>query len=210
MTVEKPDDQRHWDDVYTRKGADHVSWFRPHLDRSLALVDAAQLPASASLIDVGAGASTLVDDLLTRGYRNLTVLDLAPQALELARTRLGDRASGVTWMVGDVTTAPLPGGAFDFWHDRAVFHFLADPKARQRYVAQVRKAVKPGGHVVVATFGLEGPDRCSGLEAARYSADGLHAQFGSAFRKVSSATELHETPWGSEQQFVYCYCRLSE
>ncbi len=199
----------HWDSVYQRKQPDEVSWYRAHLERSLAFVDQAALGAESTIIDVGGGASTFVDDLLSRGYRGVSVLDISAAAIETARRRLAERAAGVHWLVGDVTELALPEHAYDFWHDRAVFHFLRDPISRQRYVAQVRRAVKPGGHVVVATFGPQGPQRCSGLDVMRYDADQLHEEFGSDFEKVDSASELHATPSGAQQQFVYCYCRVS-
>jgi SAM-dependent methyltransferase len=200
--------KNHWEGVYERKGADEVSWYRPHLERSLAFLQNAGVPRDAAIIDVGGGTSTLVDDLLARGYGNVTVLDISAKAIDVARTRLGARAAEVTWLVGDITTLPLPAHAYDFWHDRAVFHFLRDEAERQRYVAAVKHALKPAGHIVVATFGPEGPERCSGLEVVRYSPDGLHAEFGGEFQKVASTTETHTTPWGTEQQFVYCYCRM--
>jgi 2-polyprenyl-3-methyl-5-hydroxy-6-metoxy-1,4-benzoquinol methylase len=203
-------DSKHWDTVYTTKGSDHVSWYRPHLDRSLALVDAANIARSASVIDVGGGASTLVDDLLDRGYSNVTVLDLSEAALQAARERLGQRAERVQWIRGDVTEVQLPSRAYDFWHDRAVFHFLRDPMVRSRYVDAVRTSLKPGGHIVVATFGPRGPEKCSGLEVLRFTPETLHAEFGSDFARIASSTETHITPWGAEQEFVYCYCRLSE
>jgi ubiquinone/menaquinone biosynthesis C-methylase UbiE len=149
-----------------------------------------------------------VDDLLARGYEGVTVLDLSATAIEEARKRLGSRAASVRWIVGDVTEVTLPEHEFDFWHDRAVFHFLTDEAARARYVATVRRALKPNGHVVVATFGLHGPEKCSGLPVARYDAEGIHGQFGDEFQKVGGDEELHLTPWGSEQEFVYCYCRM--
>jgi SAM-dependent methyltransferase len=197
----------HWEGVYQGKGAERVSWFRPHLERSLDFIDGAGLSRESAIIDVGGGASTLVDDLLARSYTDITVLDLSATAIEVAKARLGSRAGLVHWIVGDVCAVELPERAFDFWHDRAVFHFLRAEEQRRRYVEAVLRSLKPGGHVVVATFGLEGPERCSGLEVARYDANGLHAEFGSPFVKLSSATEVHQTPWGSEQQFVYCYCR---
>lgn len=200
--------REHWDAVYAGKGSDRVSWFRPHLDRSLAFLEAAKIDREAAIIDVGGGASTLVDDLLDRGYGNVTVLDLSETALEKARTRLGERASRVRWICADVTEVELPPAAFDFWHDRAVFHFLLEPLARARYVAAVRRSLKPGGHIVVATFGPHGPEKCSGLDVLRFTPDGLHAEFGSSFARLASATETHVTPWGTEQEFVYCYCRL--
>jgi ubiquinone/menaquinone biosynthesis C-methylase UbiE len=202
------DPQRHWETVYAAKAEDEVSWYRPHLERSLFFLIDAKLAPDARIIDVGGGSSTFVDDLLDMGYKNLTVLDISSTAIERAKERLGERAEGVTWIVGDATSLELPASHFDFWHDRAVFHFLTDPVAREHYVNQVRRCLKPGGHIVVATFGEEGPERCSGLEVVRYSADALHGEFGTSFRKVSSSVENHVTPWGAEQEFVYCYCRL--
>ena len=203
-------DRKYWDDVYTTRGSDRVSWFRPHLDRSLAFLDAANIARSASVIDVGGGASTLVDDLLDRGYSNVTVLDVSEVALEAARMRLGERAERVRWIRGDVTEVQLPSRAYDFWHDRAVFHFLRDPVVRSRYVDAVRRSLKPGGHIVVATFGPHGPEKCSGLEVLRFTPEALHAEFGSDFARIASSTEMHTTPWGAEQEFVYCYCRLPQ
>jgi SAM-dependent methyltransferase len=200
--------KEHWEKVYTSKGPTAVSWFRPHLERSIAFLEAANVGHGAAVIDVGGGASTLVDDLLDRGYENVTVLDLSQTALDAARARLGERASRVRWICGDVTAAPLEAAAYDFWHDRAVFHFLRDRSARERYVAAVRRSLKPGGHIVVATFGPHGPEKCSGLEVMRYSAEELHAEFGGEFARLASATERHLTPWGTEQEFIYCYCRM--
>ena len=202
-------DRAHWDAVYGRKASDEVSWYRPHLDQSMEFIERAGLSRDAALIDVGGGTSTLVDDLLARGFTRVTVLDLSAAAIEATKRRLGERADGVRWIVGDITRVELPEGAFDFWHDRAVFHFLREPDERARYVAAVRRALKPGGHIVVATFGPEGPERCSGLDVVRYDADRLHDEFGAPFEKVASVTETHTTPWGSEQQFVYCYCRAT-
>jgi len=202
------DPERHWEKVYETKSEDEVSWYRPHLERSLFFIIDAKLSPDSPIIDVGGGSSTLVDDLLDLGYRDVWVLDISHTAIERAQERLGPRAKAVTWVVGDVTSLKLPASHFEFWHDRAVFHFLTEPEARKRYVDAVRRSLKLNGHIVVATFGEEGPDRCSGLEVSRYSPDGLHDQFGESFKKVSSRTENHLTPWGTEQEFVYCYCRL--
>ena len=202
--------REHWDSVYATKGADHVSWFKPHLDRSLTFLEAANVHRGGGVIDVGGGASTFVDDLLDRGYTNIAVLDLSRAALDAARGRLGERAPLVQWICADVTDTELPVGAYDFWHDRAVFRFLRDPLARGRYVAAVRRSLKPGGHIVVATFGPHGPEKCSGLEVMRFTPEALHAEFGSEFARLASATEIHTTPWGAEQEFVYCYCRMPE
>jgi SAM-dependent methyltransferase len=204
------DDKRHWDDVYGRGTPDQLSWYRPHLERSLQFIEGAGIPRAAAIIDVGGGTSTLVDDLLDRGYSNLSVLDISSEAIASAKERLGPRAASVTWIEADITTADLPARYYDFWHDRAVFHFLLDISARRRYVAAARQAVKPGGHIVVATFGPSGPERCSGLEVMRYRPEEIHAEFGNTFKRVGSSSEVHKTPWGQEQEFVYCYCRISE
>ncbi len=201
-------DREHWDRVYTTKGPENVSWYRPHLERSLAFLEAARIDPGAAVIDVGGGASTLVDDLVGRGFSNVTVLDLSRSALDAARERLGTKADRAHWICADVLEADLPSKSYDFWHDRAVFHFLRDPVARARYVATVRRALKPGGHVVVATFGPHGPERCSGLEVLRFTPEELHGEFGPDFAKIADTTEQHTTPWGSEQEFVYCYCRM--
>jgi len=201
-------EQEHWEELHGKKTPFEVSWYRPHLDRSLAFVQRARLSPDSAILDVGGGSSTLADDLLDRGHTDITVLDISERAIDQAKLRLGARADRVRWIVGNITTADLPEQRFDFWHDRAVFHFLTDEAARGRYVAAVRHALKPNGHIVVATFGPEGPERCSGLPVARYSADGIHAQFGREFRKIGSEREIHTTPWGAEQEFVYCYCRM--
>jgi len=200
--------REHWEGVYERKRPEEVSWYRPRLEQSLRFIDAAGLAPDAAIIDVGGGASTLVDDLLERGRSNITVLDISARAIDAAKARLGKRAAGVHWLVGDITTVDLAPAAYDFWHDRAVFHFLCDADERRRYVAAVRRSVKPGGHVLVATFGPEGPTRCSGLDIVRYDADELHAAFGADFQDIGSATEIHTTPSGTEQQFVYCHWLL--
>lgn len=196
---------QHWEAVYSGKATDQVSWFQPHAASSLRLITDCT-NTDAHIIDVGGGASVLVDELLDAGYRNLTVLDLAQSALATSQARLGARAQLVKWLVGDVTQVDLPAAQYDVWHDRAVFHFLTDPEDRARYVAQVLKSVKPGGHVIVATFGPGGPLQCSGLDVVRYVPDALHAEFGAPFKLLKHETEIHHTPSGKEQEFVYCYC----
>ena len=195
----------HWERVYSDKAANQVSWFQTHAAASLRLITGCT-NTDANIIDVGGGASVLVDDLLDAGYRNLTVLDLAESALATSRARLGTRAQSVKWIAADITRADLPTAAYDVWHDRAVFHFLTDPDDRARYVEQVLKSVKPGGHVIVAAFGPGGPLQCSGLDVVRYAPDALHAEFGAPFQLVGHQTEIHHTPAGKEQEFVYCYC----
>lgn len=197
----------HWEKVYTTKAIDAVSWFQPHADLSLDIIKATGADHDASIIDVGGGASTLVDDLLANGYTNLSVLDLSAAALAAAEKRLGSRATRVQWIEADITRANLPEYQFDVWHDRAVFHFLTSPQDRAAYVQAVFHAVKPGGHVIVATFAEDGPDKCSGLPVMRYSADKLHDEFGESFTLLNHKKEAHHTPSGTVQQFVYCYCR---
>lgn len=202
------DSTGHWETVYRSKQADRVSWYQTHAERSLALIRATGVrPEEARIIDVGAGASVLVDDLLDAGYRHLSVLDIAALALAVTRARLGNRASQVNWLVGDVTRIELPAAGYDIWHDRAVFHFLTDPEQRRRYVAQVWSAVRPGGYVIIATFGPNGPRQCSNLDVCRYDPESLHGEFGAGFELMGHQTELHATPAGQTQEFVYCYCR---
>jgi SAM-dependent methyltransferase len=200
--------ETHWETVFSTKAPDTVSWYRPHLEVSLDLIERRTPERSASIIDVGAGESTLVDDLLGRGYQQLTVLDVSTTAIEATKQRLGRSAEFVHWMLGDITQISLPPQSFDVWHDRAVFHFLTDLKQREAYVRSVLNAVRPGGHVIVSTFGPEGPTKCSGLEVMRYDAEALHREFGGRFRIEEHAEELHRTPWGATQQFVYCCCRV--
>jgi SAM-dependent methyltransferase len=198
----------HWENVYLRKAPDAVSWYRPHLELSLNLITQVAGGLSASIIDIGGGASTLVDDLLERGYQRLTVLDISPAALAMAKSRLGPTAEKVQWLAADVTRASLGGQEYVVWHDRAVFHFLTEQEDRDKYVSQAIRAVKRGGFVIVSTFGPDGPAKCSGLDVRRYDAESLHEQFGGLFRLVGSTTELHETPFGTTQQFVYCCCKV--
>jgi SAM-dependent methyltransferase len=202
------DAKAHWEKVYSTKAPDAVSWYRAHLETSLALIERAADAHSTSIIDVGGGESTLVDDLILRGYENLTVLDVSSTAVEVTRKRLGSAGERVHWLVGDITEIELEPNAYDLWHDRAVFHFLTAPELRLAYVRQVMRAVNPGGHVIISTFGPEGPTKCSGLEVMRYDAESLHGEFGGHFRLVESSEELHQTPFGTAQQFLYCYCRI--
>lgn len=202
------DARAHWDTVYRTKAPDAVSWYRPHLDTSIDLITRVAPDISAAIIDVGGGESTLVDDLLARGYRDVSVLDISPTAIEVARKRIGEAARQVAWIVADITQVELPNKRYDLWHDRAVFHFLTRQDQRTAYVQQVAASVKVGGHVIVATFGPEGPTQCSSLDVVRYDSQTLHAEFGGHFRLMQSAAELHQTPFGTTQQFVYCLCRL--
>jgi SAM-dependent methyltransferase len=197
------DPKTHWDTIYRTKRPDEVSWFQREATVSLDLIRRAVPDRSARIIDVGGGASTLVDGLLHAGYSNVSILDLSPAAFTQAKHRLGDAASIVRWFEADVLTALLPMAEFDLWHDRAVFHFLTNAIDRDAYIAQVRRAVRPRGYVLVATFADDGPTKCSGLPVARYSADRLHAEFDGGFELVESVREQHVTPAGAAQPFVY-------
>jgi 2-polyprenyl-3-methyl-5-hydroxy-6-metoxy-1,4-benzoquinol methylase len=202
------DTKTHWEKVYKAKGPETVSWYRPHLETSLALIERTGAGFSSSIIDVGGGESTLVDDLTSRGYRNVTVLDVSETAIEVCKNRVQQAADHVHWVAADITLTELEPDAYDIWHDRAVFHFLTGMPQRIAYVQNVARSVKRGGHVIVGTFGPEGPRKCSGLDVMRYDADSLHDQFGAKFRLVESFKELHQTPLGGTQQFLYCYCRV--
>lgn len=202
------DEKTHWEKVYTDKSPETVSWYCRHLETSLALIERIAKARSASIMDVGGGESTLVDDLLLRGYENITVLDISQTAIDLAKKRLGSTAEQVRWIVADITEIELEPRTFDLWHDRAVFHFLTTEERRVAYVRQVARSVKPGGHVIISTFGPEGPTKCSGLEVMRYEEESLHREFGARFRLMESSTELHHTPFGTTQQFLYCYCQI--
>lgn len=200
--------QEHWERVYRERAASALSWYQPQARLSLDLIARVAPERARPIIDVGGGASTLVDGLLDAGYQSVTILDLAPAALAVAQQRLGERAARVSWMAANVLDAPLPATHYDVWHDRAVFHFLTDPADRARYIMQAHRAVRPGGHIVVASFGLDGPTRCSGLDVVRYSPDTMHAEFGNGFRLLDSVREDHHTPAGAVQAFVCCLCRV--
>jgi SAM-dependent methyltransferase len=205
------DSKTHWESVYETKSPESVSWYAPHLLTSLRYIQAAAPDKSTAITDVGGGESTLVDDLIGAGYRNLTVMDISATALQVAKQRLGEHGDDVRWHTADILQVGLPKASFDVWHDRAVFHFLTTDSQRERYVTQVLHALKPGGFAIVGTFGPQGPDKCSGLPVSRYAAGDLHSRFGEPFQLIESSMEVHTTPWGAPQQFVYCFCkRLSQ
>ena len=200
--------QEHWERIYSTKAPDQVSWYCPHLNASLDLIARTSVSRDAAIIDVGGGESTLVDDLMAKGYENISVLDISQVAIDASKARLGRDANKVRWINADITGIEFERSQFDVWHDRAVFHFLTASADRGAYVRQVARAVKPAGHVIIGAFGPEGPDRCSGLDVVRYDADSLHDEFGRRFRLLESSKQLHQTPFGTVQQFLYCYCRL--
>ena len=201
------ENKTHWEQIYHTKESEQVSWYQLHPRLSLQYIQNTGIGRNGHIIDVGGGASTLVDHLLDDGFQNVTILDISAEALEIVQHRLGQRAGSVTWLEADITQIALPHHKYDVWHDRAVFHFLTEAQDRQRYVNAVREAVKPGGHVIVSTFASDGPERCSGLEVARYDPQGLHSEFGADFELLDSTREEHQTPFGTEQKFIYCYCR---
>lgn len=192
----------HWQDVYARKGEDEVSWYQAVPARSLALIRHFNPDPDGPIVDVGGGASRLVDHLLADGYRAVTVMDLAWSGLNQARYRLGDAAARVDWQAGDVT-AWRPQQRYRLWHDRAVLHFLTDPRDQAAYRASLEAALAPGGHAVIATFAPDGPAKCSGLPVQRYDESGLAGCLGGAFRLVHSERENHMTPGGKSQAFGY-------
>lgn len=205
------DRKSHWEQIFSNKEVEHLSWYQPRLEMSLALLPLTGVATEGAIIDVGGGASTLVDDLLDAGFSDLTVLDIAVPALERVRQRLGERAGDVHWVEADVREVDLPPARFDVWHDRAVFHFLTNREGRERYTATMRSALKPEGHAIVATFGPDAPPRCSGLDVVRYSPEHLLAELGPGFRMIHGARELHLTPSGREQEFTYtCFQKIEE
>jgi ubiquinone/menaquinone biosynthesis C-methylase UbiE len=194
----------HWETIYSARPPEEVSWYQPHLKQSLAMILQTGVGPESRIIDVGGGASTLVDDLLAKGFREVTVLDISEAALNAAKRRLGPRASQVNWVTGDIAEIELPGGAYDLWNDRAVFHFLIDPADRRAYVKTLNRSLKRGGHLILASFSLTGPERCSGLEVVRYSPGTLSAELGEGYRLIETSEEKHRTPSGKVQDFVYC------
>ena len=197
----------HWENVYSTKEVTRVSWFQVKKKLSLKLICDLKLPKSASIIDIGGGVSTLIDELIHLRFCNLSVLDLSGAALNLNKKRLGEKADKVTWLEADVLDANLPPQQFDLWHDRAVFHFLTSEECKARYVAKVKDSLKSGGYLIIATFAEEGPEKCSDLPVTRYNKAQLIKQFSPDFEIVQSIKEDHLTPAQSVQKFIYCLFR---
>jgi len=202
------DSHAHWKSIYTKKDSNNVSWFQEHADTSLRIIQQNESYKNAHIIDVGAGASPLVDDLLLAGYKNLEVLDISSEALTITQERLGEDQTNIVWRNDNILEAQLPKHHYDVWHDRAVFHFLTDEEDRKRYVNQVCHSLKPNGKVIISTFGPDGPLKCSGLPIVRYDHDTLHNEFGAQFKLIEHGQEDHLTPNGSVQKFVYCFCKM--
>ena len=197
----------HWDGVYTTKRPEGVSWFQPHLDLSLQLLERAGLSRSTRIIDIGSGASTLVDDLLARDVQAVTAVDISAAALQLTRDRLRERADSVRWIVGDVTQLDLPSLSIDIWHDRATLHFLTEPRDAQKYVQVATRVVTPCGHAVIGGFASDGPEQCSLLPVVRRDPEQIAELFAKEFVLVEARRESHITPGGSVQRFAYALLR---
>jgi 2-polyprenyl-3-methyl-5-hydroxy-6-metoxy-1,4-benzoquinol methylase len=196
------DRTQHWQQVYTTKHENEVSWFQERPDISLAMIKAAGARPESAIVDIGGGASRLVDVLLQDGYRALTVLDLSAAALEAAKQRVGSAGANVDWIEADVTTW-RPQRQYDIWHDRAAFHFLTEPADRAAYVERLRQALVPTGQAIIGTFALDGPEKCSGLPVQRYDARSLADTLGSDFRLLVTRSDIHRTPWQSTQSFQF-------
>lgn len=198
------DSRQHWETIYRTKSPDSVSWYQPSLALSLSLIKECGIPPDAAIVDVGGGASTLAGDLLSAGFSDVTVIDISEKALQTSQQRLGGRAGDIKWVAADIRDAGLAAGSIDLWHDRAVFHFMIDGGDRQRYCAALSRALRPGGYVVIATFGPNGPMKCSGLETVRYGPEALGSALGGGFRLLKHEIEHHRTPSGATQEFLYC------
>ena len=202
------DRQTHWNTIYSDRQPEEVSWFQRTPAVSLEVIASTGLPAGSRIIDIGGGASRLVDQLLDQGFTDITVLDVSEVALAHGQRRVGQDDSRIRWLLGDLLDTSL-GGPFDLWHDRAVFHFLTDLDDRERYAAQLTAALAPGGHAVIATFAEDGPTQCSGLPVVRYAPEQLQSELGDTVRLVESRRENHMTPDGREQRFLYCLFQRS-
>ena len=198
-----------WETVYRSKAADAVSWYRPHLEVSLALVERLAATKKTAVLDIGGGASTLVDDLVERGFEDVTVLDVAEPALEVSRKRMDNAAERARWIAADFLTTVLETARYDVCHDRAVFHFLADARERELYFDQVERILRPDGALIIATFGLNGPERCSGLSVSRYDEDSMMQAAGERFELQEARRESHYTPTGDLQEMMYFVLRKS-
>jgi SAM-dependent methyltransferase len=197
------DIRAHWENVFATKTANEVSWFQPYPKTSVTFLELFKLPLNAAIIDIGAGDSYLVDVLIEKGYENIYVLDISATALERARTRLGEKASKVHWIVSDITDF-IPAVKFDFWHDRAAFHFLTSEEKIDKYVHLAEQSINPGGYLVLGTFSEKGPAKCSGLEIKQYSQASMSARFEFNFERIKCVEEDHITPFNTVQNFLFC------
>jgi 2-polyprenyl-3-methyl-5-hydroxy-6-metoxy-1,4-benzoquinol methylase len=207
--MQSTDRQGHWQNVYTTKAESEVSWFQESPAASIELIMQTGATPGSAVIDIGGGASRLVDNLVDQGFEDVTVLDVSDAALQVARTRLGERAARVDWIVADVTRWEPPR-TYDIWHDRAALHFLTEENDRTAYVARLKQALKVGGHAIIATFALDGPERCSGLPVVRYDPESLGRILGPSFQLTDRRQHKHATPWGTEQSFQFSVFRRTD
>jgi ubiquinone/menaquinone biosynthesis C-methylase UbiE len=194
----------HWESIYAKMIPTEVGWYQVEPAVSLELIASTGVGHADKIIDVGGGASVLVDKLLCQGFQDLTVLDVSSKALDYAKERLGSEAEAVKWIEADVTKFELPE-KYDLWHDRAVFHFLTEENDRKKYLQNMEEALNPGGHVIIAAFSIDGPLKCSGLNVERYSPEKMNNELGDSFELIKATDEGHMTPWGKEQKYTYCY-----
>jgi SAM-dependent methyltransferase len=201
--------REHWENVFSTKPQNEVSWFQPYPKTSMELIDLFGLPADANIIDIGGGNSHFVDALLDKGYKNIYVLDISFNAIERAKQRLGHKASKVHWIVSDVTEF-IPPVQFDLWHDRAAFHFLTDEENIYKYVSIAEDAISKNGFLVLGTFSENGPEKCSGLEIRQYSEASISTRFEVSFDRIKCVTEDHRTPFNTTQNFLFCSFRKKQ
>ncbi len=199
MAIER---QAHWETVYSTKNDTEVSWFQESPELSLKLLKLVGAETNSAIIDVGGGASRLVDTLLSRGFEDISVLDISNEALNVARMRLGEKGNRVKWLVADATTWEPPQ-RYDIWHDRAAFHFLNLAQEQKAYIERMKRALNIGGHIIIGTFALDGPEKCSGLPVTRHDAESLSTLFGKGFSLIDSRREEHSTPSGGVQRFQF-------
>jgi len=200
--MESFDRKKHWENIYSTKQLNEVSWYQPTPETSLKFIEELNIPKTASIMDIGGGDSFLVDNLLQLGYQNITVLDISKKAIERAKLRLGKQSKNVKWIEADVSDFN-PTEAYDLWHDRAAFHFLTEEQEIENYLKSAQKGVKDSGHLIVGTFSTDGPKKCSGIEITQYSESTLTKRF-SKFKKVNCRLIEHETPFNTKQSFIFC------
>lgn len=205
------DSKSHWQNIYTDKNSNQLSWFQEHAEMSLHIFKKNVHNRNTQIIDIGAGTSTLLDDLLQSGYSKIDVLDISAEALQISQQRIKSLQTNakINWIQANILETNLPHHHYDIWHDRAVFHFLTKQQDREHYIQKLMYALKPGGKVIISTFGPDGPLECSGLPIVRYSHDSLHNEFGLRFELLEHGEDEHQTPSGSIQKFIYCYCKLN-
>ena len=198
--------KNHWEKVFATKAENEVSWFQPYPKTSISFVEMFDLPLDANIIDIGGGDSNFVDTLVVKGFKNIFVLDISENAINRVKKRLGEKAQYVNWIVSDITEF-APNVQFDFWHDRAAFHFLTSENKINNYVSIAEKAIRPNGYLILGTFSETGPEKCSGLEIKQYSELSMSSRFEPKFERIKCITENHKTPFNTIQSFLFCSFR---